>query len=110
MTTTVATLIASKEAEDAQTTQYVASGVKAIIDKFTVTNTTGSPVTFAVNLVSPAGTPGLSNLILSKTIQAKQTYTCPEVVGHSLEVGEYISTIAGAVSSLTIRCTGREIS
>lgn len=109
MTVTVKVLIPSKQAENAQTTQYTATDCKALIDKFTVTNTTGGNVTFAANLVTVGDTAGADNLILSKTIPANSTYTCPELVGHTLDDGDFISTIAGAATSLTIRVSGREI-
>ncbi len=109
MTVTVKVLVPAKQAENAQTTQYTATNCKAIIDKFTVTNTTGGAVTFAVNLVTSGGAAGASNLILSKTIAANSTYTCPELVGQDLDASGFISTIAGAATSLTVRVSGREI-
>jgi hypothetical protein len=110
MTVTVKVLIPAKQAENAQTTQYTASNAKAIIDKFTVTNTSGSNVTFSCNLVTTGGTAGASNLIIdTRTIVPDETYTCPELVGQALESGGFISTIAGAGTSLTIRASGREI-
>ena len=111
MTVTVKVLIPAKQAENAQTTQYTATNVKAIIDKFTVTNTSASNVTFSCNLVTVSGSAGASNLIIdTRTIVPDETYTCPELVGQALDVGGFISTIAGAASSLTIRASGREIS
>ncbi|MEY4761258.1 MAG: hypothetical protein RLZZ200_1114 [Pseudomonadota bacterium] len=109
MTTAVSNIIPAKQAENAQTTQYTSTGVKTIIDKFTVTNTTGGPVTFACNLIASGGAPGVANLILSRTILATQCYTCPELIGHVLEIGDFISTIAGAATSLTIRASGRQV-
>jgi hypothetical protein len=109
MTTTTVVLVASKQAENAQTTQYTSTGIKTIIDKFTVTNTTGGNVTFAVNLVNSGGAAGAANLMFSRTILAGQCYTCPELVGHTLEAGDFISTLAGAATSLTIRASGRQI-
>jgi hypothetical protein len=110
MTVTVKVLIPAKQAENSQTTQYTATNVKAIIDKFTVTNTSASNVTFSCNLVTVAGSAGASNLIVdSRTIVPDETYTCPELVGQSLDSGGFISTIAGAATSLTIRASGREI-
>ena len=103
-------LIPAKQAENTQTTQYTATSVRAIIDKFTVTNTSASNVTFSCNLVTVAGTAGASNLIVdSRTIVPDETYTCPELVGQALEPGGFISTIASAATSLTIRASGREI-
>lgn len=111
MTTTVKVLIPPKIAEDAQTTQYTASGVKAIIDKFTGTNYSGSAATLSVNLVTAADTAGNQNLVVkTKTLQAGETYTFPELVGQALEASSFISTIAGTATAISIRCSGREIS
>jgi hypothetical protein len=111
MTVTIKVLIPAKQAENSQTTQYTAVNVKAIIDKFTVTNTSANNVTFSCNLVTVSGSAGASNLIVdSRTIVPDETYTCPELVGQALEPGGFISTIAGTATSLTIRASGREIS
>ena len=37
------------------------------------------------------------------------TYTFPEVVGHVLEPGGFVSTLAGSASALVIRASGREV-
>ena len=110
MAVTVKNLIPRKQAEGAQTTQYTAVNCKTIIDKFSVTNTTGAPVNFSVNLVLLAGAAAAANLIISaKAIAAGECYTCPELVGQTLEAGGFISTLAGAAASLTISASGREI-
>lgn len=110
MTVTVKNIIPRKQAEATQTGQYTATNCKTIIDKFTVTNTTAGNVTFSVNLVAASGTAGDANLVLkSKSIAPSQTYNCPELVGQTLESGGFISTIAGAATSLTISASGREI-
>lgn len=110
MAVTVKTLIPAKQAENAQTTQYTASNVRAIIDKFTGTNTSASNVTLSVNLVTSGGSAGASNLIVdARTIAPDETYTFPELVGHSLDPGGFISTIASAATAITIRASGREI-
>ena len=110
MAITVKNIIPRKQAENVQTTQYTASNCKTVIDKFTVTNTSASPVTFSVNLVASAGSASASNLVLSaKSIAANETYNCPELVGQCLNASGFISTLAGAATSLTISATGREI-
>ncbi len=110
MTVTVKNIIPRKQAENVQTTQYTATNCKTIIDKFTVTNTTAGAVTFACNLVASGEAAGVSNLVLStRSIAAGETYTCPELVGQVLEPGGFISTLAGAATSLTISASGREI-
>jgi hypothetical protein len=110
MTVTVKVLIPAKQAENSQTTQYTAVNCKAIIDKFTITNTSAGNLTISVNLVTSGGSPGASNLIMdTRSIAPDETYTCPELVGQALETGGFISTIASAATSLTIRASGREI-
>ncbi len=96
MTVTVKVLIPAKIAEAAQTTQYTATGVTALIDKFTATNYSASAATISVNLVTSADTAG-------------ETYTFPELVGAALAPGGFISTIAGTASAINIRASGREV-
>jgi len=110
MTVTVKVLVPAKTAEDTQTTQYTASGVTALIDKFTATNYSGSAATISVNLVTAAGSAGNDNLIVkTKTLQPAETYTFPELVGAALALGGSISTLAGTASAVNIRVSGREI-
>jgi hypothetical protein len=110
MTVSIKVLIPAKQAENAQTTQYTATNCKAIIDKFTITNTSAGNVTISVNLVTVSGSPSAANLIMdTRAIAPDETYTCPELVGQALEPGGFISTIASAATSLTIRASGREI-
>ena len=107
---TVKVLVPAKYAENTQTTQYTATGVTTIIDKFTATNITGTAATISVNLVTVAGSAGNTNLITkTKTLQASEVYTFPELVGQVLGVGDFISTVAGTASAITIRVSGREV-
>lgn len=111
MTVAVKPLIPAKIAENAQTTQYTANGVTAIIDKFTATNYSANAATISVNLVTSSDTAGNQNLIVkTKTLQASETYTFPELVGQVLAPGGFISTIAGTATSINIRASGREVS
>jgi hypothetical protein len=110
MTVTTKVLIAAKTAEATQSTQYTATNVTAIIDKFTATNYSASAATISVNLVTVAGSAGNDNLIVkTKTLQAGESYTFPEIVGHVLAPGGFISTIAGTASAINIRASGREV-
>ena len=98
MTVSIKVLIPAKQAENAQTTQY------------TATNTSAANVTISVNLVTSGGSAATSNLIVdARSIAPDETYTFPELVGQALEQSGFISTIAGAATSLTIRASGREI-
>ena len=110
MTVTVKVLVPAKTVENSQTTQYTATGVTAIIDKFTATNYSAAAATISVNLVTAAGSSGNANLITkTKTLQASEVYTFPELVGQVLGVGDFISTIAGTASAINMRVSGREV-
>lgn len=110
MAVTVKVLIPAKEAEGTQTAQYTAVNCRAIIDKFTGTNTSGSNATISTNIIPNAGTAGDDNLIVdAKSIAPGETYTFPELVGQVLDSGMFISTIASAANAITIRASGREI-
>ncbi len=110
MTVTVKVLIPAKIAENTQTTQYTATNVTAIIDKFTATNYSASAATISVNLVTGADTAGNQNLIVkTKTLAPSEAYTFPEIVGQVLAPSGFISTIAGTASAINIRASGREV-
>lgn len=100
--------IISKQAENTQTTQYTSDDKITLIDKFTALNTSAAVVTISVNLVSKGDTPGNDSLIIkNKSIAVNETFTFPGIVGHVLNDGDFISTIASAVASLTIRVSAR---
>jgi hypothetical protein len=110
MTVTVKVLIPAKTAEATQTTQYTATNVTTIIDKFTATNYSASAATISVNLVTASGSASDSNLITKlKTLQPSEVYTFPELVGQVLSPSAFISTIAGTASAINIRASGREV-
>ena len=109
MTVTVKNLVPAKTVENTQTTQYTATGVTTIIDKFTATNYNTAAATISVNLVTVADTAGNQNLITkTKTLQPSEVYTFPEIVGQVLAPSGFISTIAGTAASINIRASRRE--
>jgi len=104
-------IIPAKNIENAQTTQYVATGVTTIIDKFTATNFSSGMVNVSVNLATVSEATGNSNLIVkTRTLQPGETYTFPEIVGHTLLSGGFVSTLASAAAAVNLRASGREIS
>lgn len=110
MSVSIKVLIPAKTAENAQTTQYTATNVTTIIDKFTATNYSANAATISVNLIAASGSAGNDNLIVkTKTLQPAETYTFPELVGQVLQSGSFISTLAGTASAINIRASGREI-
>lgn len=103
-------LVAPLQLATAATTQYTATGVKAIIDKATVTNTDTVNRSFNVHIVTSGGSANNGNLVIdTKTVVPNETYLCPELVGQVLDAGDFISTTASAATALTLRISGREI-
>ena len=110
MSVSIKVLVPAKTVEDTQTTQYTATNVSAIIDKFTATNYSATAATISVNLVTVAGTANNANLITkTKTLQPAEVYTFPELVGQVLGPGDFISTIAGTATAINMRVSGREV-
>ena len=110
MTTTATVLIPAKEAEAAQTTQYTCGVLQTILDNFTITNTTAANAKISINIIPSGGAVGDANCIThEKTLTPSQAYRAYEVIGHILEAGEIISTLADTANALTIRASGREI-
>ena len=62
----VKVLIPAKIAEASQTTQYTASGVTTIVDKFTATNYGAAVASISVNVVTTTDTAGNQNLIVDR--------------------------------------------
>lgn len=109
MTTTPKALIEAKFAEAAETVQYPSTDCKTSIDKFTGTNVTAVNATLAVRLVPAAGVAGpLNTISFTRTIAPGKTDLFPELVGHILESGDFISTLAGTASAIVIRASGRQ--
>ena len=110
MTVTAKPLVSAKEAETSQTTQYTApAGTRVILDKVTGTNTGATSAQLSFNLVPNGGAAGASNTVVkTKALAAGECYTFPEIVGHVLSPGDFVSTLASA-SAVTIRISGREV-
>lgn len=111
MTTyTETVLVPAKQLENAQTTQYTATGRTARITKCTVTNTDVSAVNLSINIVASGDSAGSDNLFIkTHTILPGKTYHCPEVVGQVMLTGGFISTLASAANALTCKIDGVEI-
>jgi hypothetical protein len=110
MAVIVKVLVPGKIVEATQTTQYTATNVTTIIDKFTATNYSATAASISVNLVTVTGSAGDLNLITkTKTLQPSEVYTFPELVGQVLGPGAFISTIAGTASAINMRVSGREV-
>ena len=110
MSVTVKAIVPAQQLTNSNATYYTATNVRTIIDKMTLCNTTGGAVTVTVDLVDSGGSAGVSERVISAlSINAGQTYTCPEVVGHVLNAGDSIQALCSASTSVTIRASGREV-
>jgi hypothetical protein len=112
MTVLARTLVQPLQLTTSDVTQYTApANTRTIIDKMTATNTTGTAATLTVNLVTSAGSAGVTNTVISaQSVAAGATYICPEAVGHILNPGDFISAKAGTATAITFRVSGREVS
>lgn len=112
MTVIAKTLFEAAQAPLADTTVYTApANTRTIVDKFTATNVTAGALTLTVNLVQAAGAVAVSNALISaQSIAAGASYLCPEIVGHILNPGDFLSIKASAAASINVRGSGREIS
>lgn len=107
MTTTPAVLIKPKLAEATETQQYLSDNCKTAIDKFTAVNTGASNATLTVHLVSSGGAAAGAVNAFSKTLAPGASWPFPDLVGHLLDLGDTISTIASA-ATISIRASGRQ--
>ena len=85
------------------------AGVRTILDKVTAYNSDVLARLVSFNLVPNGGAVGASNMVISKSIAAGDTYTFPEVVGHVLEAGGVLSGVAAVASKIVVRISGREV-
>lgn len=104
-------LISPQQLTNATATYYTSTNLLTRIDKLSITNTTGVAVTVTIYLVPNAGAAGNSTTVTSaKSVQAGETWNCPDVVGQVLNIGGTIQAVAGANTSLTISAAGVTIS
>ncbi len=112
MTVVAQTLIEPILLTTADVTLYTApANTRVIIDKFTAANTTAGAITITVNLVASGGAASATNTLISaRSVSAGATDLCPEIVGHILNPGDFISAKASANTSIGLRASGRAVS
>ena len=103
-------LISAQFAPAVETTMYTATGVRTIIDKFVGYNSSAAAVILTIKMVIVGGTAGTSNTLIVKSLAAGETYTFPEIVGNVIDIGGFVSVLAGTASVLVVRSSGREVS
>lgn len=107
MTTNSAVLLQGKLLENTQVTQYTSTNCKTIISLATITNTSASPQTVAINVAPAAGSADTENLVHPEfQLAAKETRLVPGLMGRRLDSGDFVSTIAGNSGVLSMRLDG----
>lgn len=105
------TVFSQSTAIAATDTTYVAADLaKRMIDKCTIYNSDTVARTVTINLVVSAGSAAAANVIMVKTLLAGETYTCPEIVGHYLNGGDFLSAKASTAAVVNLRVSGRQVS
>jgi len=108
MATLLAVLVESKFVAATLTTQFTAVAPQTIIGACTISNGTAGAVTITAHIVPSGDTAVAANTLISaRSISPGATDPCPELTGQVLLPGDFISTQAGAASSLTLRISGR---
>lgn len=107
MSVTTSCLYETAYAPNSETTVYTSTGLRTIVDKLTSYATGAVDVT--LRIVPSGGSAGASNALAKKTFTAGESYTWPELVGHTLEAGDFISVLASAASTATLRIGGRKV-
>lgn len=112
MTVIARALYEAAQIPAANTTVYTApASTRTILDKATVTNTTGTAATITAFVVAAAGAAGAANTVISaQSVAAGTSYLCPEIVGQVLNPGDFVVVTAGTAAALTFRLSGREVS
>lgn len=65
----------------------VADGLSAQIMGATIHNPTAAAIAVKIYYVNQSGTAGATNQVLSRTLQENESYSCPELVNHTLSAG-----------------------
>lgn len=113
-TVTAKALIDTQFASSTSATEYTApaspNSTRAIIDKFTVTNVTGSAETVSVWLIPDGQTENNAYKVVDEeSVAANSSEELTVLKNHVLDAGGFIKVVASAGSSLVIRCSGREV-
>lgn len=111
MTVTAKPLVEAMLVPSAETPAYITpNNTTTIIDKCTVTNTTGTAATITIKVITYGGAASALNTIVSaQSVAAGACYLCPEIVGQILSGGDTLSVMSGTATALTMRVSGREV-
>lgn len=106
MAVTTTALFQAAAAPATETTIYTSTAM-TLIDKLSSYGTAAGDLT--LKLVPSGGTAASANIMAKKTFAVGESYTWPELVGHTLMPGDFISAIASASPAVNLRISGRRI-
>lgn len=111
MSVTIASLTPGMLISDSGTTVYTSTGVRTIIDKFTVTNTDNSARTVTVYIMPNGQLTVADRYIITsaKSVDAGEAVELTELKNHILESGDYIVVVANAANVVSVRASGRKV-
>ena len=101
-------LFTAHYASSSETTEYIATGVRATIDKLSGFNVGTVAVDVTVKLIPAKQAADTWNIVEIHSIAAGVAYDFAGVEGHTLESGGAISISASLGSAVVIRASGRE--
>jgi len=108
MTTTAKRLVPGSVLTGSAATYYTApASTRAVIKSASIVNTTAGAIAATVYIVPAAGTAAAANTLISGlNVAAGATYSCPELINHTLGPGDFIQAMG---SGLTLVVSGAEI-
>ena len=100
-------VVGSQLTTSAATYATMAANEKGVITNATITNTTATAYTVTVHVISAGATETVSNMDISaRTVNAGETYKCPELIGKVMLATGTIRALASANTALTLKVSG----
>ena len=111
MTITVTNFVAGSQlTTSAATYATMAANEKGIITNATLTNTTATARTATVHIVPVGATETALNMSISaRTINAGETYKCPELIGKVMLATGTIRALAEANTAISLQVDGYKV-
>lgn len=111
MASTINPLFTPQQLAAAAATLFTAVIPTQIVKLTLVNSSTTTPYTATVYLVPPAGTPGLTNIIVNaKQLQANESWDVWPAIGHIMGIGYALSAFASVANQITAFGSGLMVS
>jgi len=107
MGTTVNSLYGTLALPATETSVVAPTSGRVLLDKLTSYATAAGDVT--LRIIPVAGSAGATNILAKKTFALGESYTWPEITGHTLTTGEVLSALGSVASAVNLRVSGRVV-